>query len=459
MNHWQVLSLTPNADERSIKRAYARLLKTHRPDENPDAFQRLREAYEASLAEARWGAKADEEIVDAPLAVSALDPQCPQADEVPSLAIPVDSVDSSTRPPEPSLEQMQQWLADGKDRQVVDALRAWLASDWLVSFEHRQRFEQDVLAWLESAPHWSPAFFDGVCQIMGWDEKQGTLPCEYWRWDRLIRRCEVQAMEATVRGELARFDAEKIHGQAAALLLKPMSDRHRRAMADYFTSLDWQRFSQLAQDIEYQYPEVPQRLGLQPLDNWRDWLPATHYAGVHLFLWLALSALLVVSLLAGSSKSIGLVTLVLMPIFMMAVMWVGLKAYQVWAMVAVRLGQLDVLLSGWLLPRGWYRQGAGLLVLRHILPSAIPAVVAYAWSDHVLWLQWMSPVVVFLGTIYFTNAALSGGLLSLPARALRAIKLKVDRLPWHVLKREGVLVLVAVAAMAGWIYWHMKPVV
>jgi hypothetical protein len=85
--------------------------------------------------------------------------------------------------------------------------------------------------------------------------------------------------------------------------------------------------------------------------------------------------------------------------------------------------------------------------------------VAYAWSDHVLWLQWMSPVVVFLGTIYFTNTALSGGQLSLPARALRGIKLKVDRLPWHVLKREGVLVLVAVATMAGWVYWHMKPVV
>ena len=82
MNHWQVLSLTPNADERSIKRAYARLLKTHRPDENPDAFQRLREAYEASLAEARWRADADEEIVDAPIAVSA-PPRMPPAGEVP----------------------------------------------------------------------------------------------------------------------------------------------------------------------------------------------------------------------------------------------------------------------------------------------------------------------------------------------------------------------------------------
>lgn len=458
MDHWQVLSLTPTADERSIKRAYARLLKTHRPDDNPGAFQRLREAYEASLAEVRWSANADEAIVDLPLTESAPAPQGSLTEQVPSLADPVDNVDSSTPPPAQSLGQMLHWLADGKEKQVLDALRDWLASDWLISFESRQQFEQDVLAWLERAPHWLPAFFDGVCQIMGWDENKGTLPCEYWRWDRLIRRCEVQAVEAKVRCELARFDAEKIHGQAAALLLKPMSDSDRRAMADYFTSLDWQRFSQLAQDIEYQYPEVPQRLGLQPLNNWRDWLPATDYAGVYLFLWLALSALLVVSLLADSSNSSGWDTTVLMPLFMMAVVGGGMKAYQMWAFAVVRVGRLDVLLSRWLLPRGWYRQGAGLLVLRHILPSAIPAVVAYAWSDPAMWLQWASPVIVFSGAVYYTNAALSGK-PTLPVRAIRAVKLKVGRWPWHLFQREGFVVLVTIAVMAGWVYWRMKPLV
>jgi hypothetical protein len=44
------LGLTPDADERAIKRAYARLLKTHRPDEDPAAFQRLSDAYEAAMA-------------------------------------------------------------------------------------------------------------------------------------------------------------------------------------------------------------------------------------------------------------------------------------------------------------------------------------------------------------------------------------------------------------------------
>jgi len=44
-----LLGLTEDADERSIKRAYAQRLRGTRPDEDPAGFQRLREAYEAAL--------------------------------------------------------------------------------------------------------------------------------------------------------------------------------------------------------------------------------------------------------------------------------------------------------------------------------------------------------------------------------------------------------------------------
>ncbi|WNW10347.1 DnaJ domain-containing protein [Pseudomonas sp. DTU_2021_1001937_2_SI_NGA_ILE_001] len=54
---WEILGVAADADERQIKRAYARLLKTHRPDEDPQAFQRLREAYERALDQARWRAE------------------------------------------------------------------------------------------------------------------------------------------------------------------------------------------------------------------------------------------------------------------------------------------------------------------------------------------------------------------------------------------------------------------
>lgn len=43
------LGIEPTADERAIKRAYAIKLKQNRPDENPEGFQRLHEAYQAAL--------------------------------------------------------------------------------------------------------------------------------------------------------------------------------------------------------------------------------------------------------------------------------------------------------------------------------------------------------------------------------------------------------------------------
>jgi hypothetical protein len=52
---WKVLDLPGRTDERSVKRQYARLLKIRRPDEDPEAFQQLREAYEHALQILREG--------------------------------------------------------------------------------------------------------------------------------------------------------------------------------------------------------------------------------------------------------------------------------------------------------------------------------------------------------------------------------------------------------------------
>ncbi|RKE37358.1 hypothetical protein B0G76_3607 [Paraburkholderia sp. BL23I1N1] len=46
---WDLLGIAANADERTVRRAYARLLKQQRPDEDAEAFQRLRYAYESAL--------------------------------------------------------------------------------------------------------------------------------------------------------------------------------------------------------------------------------------------------------------------------------------------------------------------------------------------------------------------------------------------------------------------------
>ena len=48
---WTLLGLDPaTATPRDLQRAYARLLKIHRPDEDPEAFQRLHQAYQTAKA-------------------------------------------------------------------------------------------------------------------------------------------------------------------------------------------------------------------------------------------------------------------------------------------------------------------------------------------------------------------------------------------------------------------------
>lgn len=57
---WTLLGLAPDADEHAIKHAYAqRLREIGGPEGDPKAFQKLREAYEACLLEAKKHTEAE----------------------------------------------------------------------------------------------------------------------------------------------------------------------------------------------------------------------------------------------------------------------------------------------------------------------------------------------------------------------------------------------------------------
>ena len=50
MTCWELLGLEPGAQPREIKRRFAQLVKINRPEDDPQAYQQLRDAYEAALA-------------------------------------------------------------------------------------------------------------------------------------------------------------------------------------------------------------------------------------------------------------------------------------------------------------------------------------------------------------------------------------------------------------------------
>ena len=49
MNCWEVLGIEPTSDKKEIKKAYARLLKQYHPEENPEEFKQIQEAYQQCL--------------------------------------------------------------------------------------------------------------------------------------------------------------------------------------------------------------------------------------------------------------------------------------------------------------------------------------------------------------------------------------------------------------------------
>lgn len=49
MNAWEILGIDPTSDKKTIKRAYAKLLKQYHPEENPEEFKQIQAAYQHCL--------------------------------------------------------------------------------------------------------------------------------------------------------------------------------------------------------------------------------------------------------------------------------------------------------------------------------------------------------------------------------------------------------------------------
>lgn len=58
---WDILGIERTSDQRKIKRSYARLVAKHHPEDNPEKFQEIQQAYERALRYARLCKKQEEE--------------------------------------------------------------------------------------------------------------------------------------------------------------------------------------------------------------------------------------------------------------------------------------------------------------------------------------------------------------------------------------------------------------
>lgn len=186
MDAWDILGIPPNSDSRTVRRAYAQRAKDCHPEEDPEGFQRLYQAYQQALRAARWrerqAAAPSEDDVPGPPPVSPVSP-APTSPAPPALEI-LPFLDQA-------LEKQREEVR-GIDQLQLEALQA-LPNDSKVWADHLAGEDFQLVMW-------DLDFMDGLAALLE-EEALPEAGCEelYYvydlyqlendiRWERDFRR-------------------------------------------------------------------------------------------------------------------------------------------------------------------------------------------------------------------------------------------------------------------------------
>jgi len=244
----EVLELDEDADERAIKRAYAKRLRVTRPEDDSVAFQQLHEAYQAALAWAKDRDPADalwpDSGPDEPLqsAASAVE----DAGIAPPAITGSHADDHVRANPGMDVEAIADRILAEAVQQEPEALQAWLAQQpELWSLQWKVRIADSLLEALFSGAEPVQADnLDLLAEMFGWDEIGSRVdpyaldaqrvqmhrrwvvqPGNHHRLAELLQRCGLPNPPATARDHMAWLSRPWNHWQALLTSLSPQRGR------------------------------------------------------------------------------------------------------------------------------------------------------------------------------------------------------------------------------------------
>ncbi|PHV10627.1 J domain-containing protein [Chitinimonas sp. BJB300] len=202
-NCWLVLGIAPTPDEREVKRAYARLLKVNRPEDDAEGFQALRVAFEAAM----WAA---DDLSRQPMAVTVVN-DAPER-KVRDLALEAKL--------QPCIETLARLNEQGTSEEAMQALAEVLAALDLPDAKQRDpqlwSLFEDGMLWVccdIAANH--DEFLRAAIEMFGWTEPGnwlGESDARTVEWLRLRLR-EADALDIVDQ----LLDQLELGGETAAI--------------------------------------------------------------------------------------------------------------------------------------------------------------------------------------------------------------------------------------------------
>ncbi|WP_325894775.1 DnaJ domain-containing protein [Grimontia sp. NTOU-MAR1] len=146
MNMWEVLNLEQTADESIIKKAYRVKLRQHHPEEDPEGFKLVREAYENILQWLKNGAEesAQQEQV-----------QTAEAKEPAEV--------------HPHTEAFNQLLQDPTKRMVLANWKAWTETSQMLQIDEQQKISDDAITVVLANRWLPPSIIDVLWDGLSWN--------------------------------------------------------------------------------------------------------------------------------------------------------------------------------------------------------------------------------------------------------------------------------------------------
>ncbi len=230
MNCWEILALAPTGDVAAIKRAYAAKLKVNRPDDDAQAYQRLRDAYQLALDLAKRGevdarageladAKPDPMVARPPAAVPERDAPLGETPVLPEVTLPLG------RSVAQLVEQvLDVWRKQGGDALVNDwpRLQSALFASPLADADQLASAFADLVIGHRSLP---ALFVDHLRTHFNWQSD--------FRWQRLFGLARMSKLNARLEfAQLAakakrEFQSEQARWSVDANLAKSVAEQLR----------------------------------------------------------------------------------------------------------------------------------------------------------------------------------------------------------------------------------------